>query len=174
GQNPGKIIQPYIQVVDGGTCEHTGLALHDIWRYFRHTWSNAYFTVPGRSMPILVRDAATAHHAVIGLAAISSPVVQIAERDQWMGWDTDTFLESIRETPTQKVAQWLSTRIDTQLHEIYLEDLLKDDILQPTALQQPTLEAVALLRADAERHRQKHHRTPLREVRQIERDNWTE
>lgn len=172
--NPSAVIQPYVQIVDSGKCEHTGLALHDIWRYFRHTWSNAYFTVPGRSMPILVRDAATAHHAVIGLAAISSPVVQIAERDQWMGWDTDTFLESIRETPTQKVAQWLSTRIDTQLHEIYLEDLLNDDILQPTALQQPTLEAVALLRADAERHRQKHHRTPLREVRQIERDNWTE
>ena len=33
-------------------------------------------------MPILIRDAATERHAIIGLAAISSPVVQIAERDQ--------------------------------------------------------------------------------------------
>ncbi|WP_219815087.1 MULTISPECIES: Druantia anti-phage system protein DruA [unclassified Rathayibacter] len=172
--DPSAVIQPYVQIVDSGECDYTGLALHDVWRYFRHTWSNAYFTVPGRSMPILVRDAATPHHAVIGLAAVSSPVVQIAERDQWMGWDTDAFLEATRERPTQKVAQWLSSRIETQLREIYVEDLLNDDVLQPTALQQPTPEAVALLRADAERHRQKHHRTPMREVRQIGRDDWTE
>ena len=71
-------------------------------------------------MPILVRDAATEHHAVIGLAAISSPVVQIAERDQWMGWDTDTFLESIRETPTQKVAQLaVHAASRRNSHEIY-------------------------------------------------------
>ena len=50
-------------------------------------------------MPILVRDAATPHHAVIGLAAISSPVVQIAERDTWMGWETDHFLREHRGEP---------------------------------------------------------------------------
>lgn len=172
--DPSHVIQPYVQIVDGSRCELTGLVLHDIWRYFRHTWSNAYFTVPGRSMPILIRDAATPHHAVVGLAAISSPVVQIAERDRWIGWDTDTFLEAIQKEPTLEVAQWLSARIDAQLNEIYLDDLLRDDVLQPTALEQPTPETIGLLRADAERHRQKHHRTPLREVRKIERDSWTE
>lgn len=171
-QSPGKVIRPYIQVVDGGTCEHTGFPLHDIWRYFRHTWSNAYFTVPGRSMPILVRDAATPHHAVIGLAAISSPVVQIAERDQWIGWDTDTFLTSVQSAPTDRVAAWLMGRITSQLSEVYVEDLLRDAVVQPTDLEHPTPEVVALLRADAERHRQKHHRTPLRDVRQMEKDPW--
>jgi hypothetical protein len=90
-------IQPYVQIVDSSTtCDITGFKLHDIWRYFRHTWSNAYSTVPGRSMPLLIRDAATEHHAVIGLAAISSPVVQIAERDTWMGWDTKQFDAAIQ------------------------------------------------------------------------------
>src|SRR5690606_20669236 len=67
------VIRPYVQIVDSSTCDLTGFKLHDIWRYFRHTWSNAYATVPGRSMPILIRDAATEFHTVIGLAAISSP-----------------------------------------------------------------------------------------------------
>lgn len=167
-------ISPYIQVVDGRKCDLTGFALHDIWRYFRHTWSNAYFTVPGRSMPVLIRDAATPHHAVIGLAAISSPVVQIAERDQWIGWDTDTFLEEVRKHPTTKVARWLVDRIDAQIGELYLEDLLRDNVIQPTDLRHPSQDVVALLRADAERHRQKHHRTLLRDVRQIEQDPWVE
>jgi hypothetical protein len=172
--HPETVIRPYIQIVDGGKCELTGFALHDIWRYFRHTWSNAYFTVPGRSMPILIRDAATPHHAVIGLAAISSPVVQIAERDQWIGWDTDTLLESVCAKPTDEIAAWLTERIDGQLSEIYLDDLLRDAVIQPTDLRHPTPDVIALLRADAERHRQKHHRSPLHAVRQIEQDSWQE
>ncbi|KAA0959978.1 DUF4338 domain-containing protein [Microbacterium sp. ANT_H45B] len=172
--DPSTVIRPYIQIVDGGKCDWTGYGLHDIWRYFRHTWSNAYFTVPGRSMPVLIRDAATPHHAVIGLAAISSPVVQIAERDQWIGWDTDTFLDDVRQAPSEKIASWIAGRVDTQLEEIYLDDLLAEDVLQPTDLQHPRSEAIALLRADAERHRQKHHRTPLSEVRQMEQDPWVE
>ncbi len=172
--HPETVIRPYIQVVDGGKCDLTGFALHDIWRYFRHTWSNAYFTVPGRSMPILIRDAATPHHAVIGLAAVSSPVVQIAERDQWIGWDTDTFLESVRAKPTDEIALWLTERIDGQLSEIYLDDLLRDAVIQPTDLRHPTPDVIALLRADAERHRQKHHRTPLHAARQIDQDSWQE
>lgn len=170
--DPNAVIKPYIQIVDGGKCEFTGFALHDIWRYFRHTWSNAYFTVPGRSMPVLVRDAATPHRAVIGLAAVSSPVVQIAERDHWIGWDTDTFLDAVRKEPTVEVGAWLLHRIGAQLNEIYIDDLLRDAVLQPTDLQHPSADAIALLRADAERHRQKHHRTPLRDVRQIAQDSW--
>jgi hypothetical protein len=166
-------IQPYVQVVDDSSCELTGFRLHDIWRYFRHTWSNAYASVPGRSMPILVRDAASAHHAVIGLAAISSPVVQIAERDTWMGWETDVVLEELRANPTAKVVRWLAKRIQFQQDEIYVEDLLKDGVIQPTDLSSPTDEVVARLKADAERHRQRHHRSAtIRELRNIGRDDW--
>jgi len=167
-----KVIRPYMQVVDGGRCELTGFNLHDIWRYFRHTWSNAYFTVPGRSMPLLIRDAATDHHAVIGLAAISSPVVQIAERDKWIGWDAEVFLKATLNEPTAEIAAWLLRRIDNQLSEIYVDDLLRDGIIQPTDFANPTTEVIAGLRADAERHRQKHHRTSRTEVRQIEGRPW--
>lgn len=168
-------IKPYVQVVDSSSCERTGFKLHDIWRYFRHTWSNAYATVPGRSMPILIRDAATEFHTVIGLAAISSPIVQIAERDHWMGWETDQFLEYLRAEPTDDGASWLAQRIEAQRSEIYLDDLLRDGILQPTDLVTPAPEAIARLRDDAERHRQRHHQTTtIREVRNIGRDAWVE
>jgi hypothetical protein len=171
-----EVIQPYVQIVDSSTtCELTGFNLHDIWRYFRHTWSNAYATVPGRSMPILIRDAATEFHAVIGLAAISSPVVQIAERDTWMQWDTKQFVAAVEATPTDKIARWLARRIKTQLSEIYVADLLRDGVLQPRDLKAPAQDVVARLRADAERHRAKHHRGgPIREVRNIETDAWVE
>ncbi len=169
-------IQPYVQVVDSASiCELTGFKLHDIWRYFRHTWSNAYSTVPGRSMPILIRDAATEYHAVIGLAAISSPVVQIAERDNWMGWDTKQFVGAIAAEPTAAVARWLARRIETQRDEIYVDDLLRDGVLQPGDLRKPSPDVVARLKADAERHRAKHHRAGvIREVRNIETDAWVE
>lgn len=170
------VIQPYVQIVDSSsTCDLTGFYLHDIWRYFRHTWSNAYSTVPGRSMPILIRDGATEHHAVIGLAAISSPIVQIAERDTWMQWDTRQFVAEIEAEPSDKVARWLARRIKAQRGEIYVEDLLRDGVLQPSDLKNPTPDVVARLRADAERHRGKHHRGgPIREVRNIETDAWVE
>jgi hypothetical protein len=169
-------IQPYVQIVDGtSVCALTGFKLHDIWRYFRHTWSNAYSTVPGRSMPILIRDAATEHHAIIGLAAISSPVVQIAERDGWIGWDTRTFIRSIEEHPTLDIARWMARRIAGQKQEIYAADFLRDGVLQPRDIDAPTPDAIARLRADGERHRAKHHRaSAIREVRNIERDSWVD
>ena len=174
--NAMDTIQPYVQIADRSSiCELTGFNLHDIWRYFRHTWSNAYSSVPGRSMPILIRDSATEHHTVIGLAAISSPVVQIAERDNWMQWDTKQFVAMVEADPTDKVARWLAHRIKTQLSEIYVDDLLRDGILQPNDLQVPTRDVVARLRTDAERHRAKHHRGSLiRDVRKIEAENWVD
>lgn len=175
-KDPGAVIRPYVQIVDtSSNCELTGFRLHDIWRYFRHTWSNAYSTVPGRSMPILVRDAATEYHAVIGLAAISSPVVQIAERDTWMQWDTKRFVARIEAEPSDKVARWLARRIKTQRCEIYVDDLLRDDVLQPGDLEAPSQDVVERLRNDAERHRAKHHRGgSIRAVRNIQMDAWVE
>lgn len=169
------VIEPYVQIVDDATCERTGFRLQDIWRYFRHTWSNAYSTVPGRSMPILVRDAATEFHTIIGIAAISSPVVQIAERDRWMGWETDQFIAATAEHPTAAVAKWFASRIKSQLEEIYTTDLLRDGIIEPSDLRQPSPEVIARLRADAERHRRRHHRNSVvRQVKNLELDAWVE
>lgn len=170
-----SVIRPYVQVVDDSTCALTGFRLQDIWRYFRHTWSNAYSSVPGRSMSILVRDAATPHHAVIGIAAVSSPIVQIAERDNWIGWQTDIFVQDLREHPTEKLACWVAERIQVQQDGIYVCDLLRDGVLQPSDLTRPTEDAIARLTADAERHRQRHHRSAsIREFRGIRRDDWLE
>src|SRR4051812_28501983 len=47
--------------------EFTGLRLMDVWRYFRHTWTNQYTSVPGRTMVFLVRDRASENHPVIGI-----------------------------------------------------------------------------------------------------------
>ncbi|MBR7829899.1 DUF4338 domain-containing protein [Actinospica sp. MGRD01-02] len=172
---PQAVIKPYVQVVDSSVCELTGFRLHDIWRYFRHTWSNAYSTVPGRSMPILIRDRATKHHAVIGLAAISSPVVQIAERDAWMGWETDKFLAEIEASPTERVGRWLAQRVQIQIDEIYKADLVEDGVLDPGLNIDEVPAAVARLKADSERYRQKHHRaSSVRAVRNIETDSWVE
>ena len=74
-------IDPYVQVLSrGDRCDHTGLRLLDMWRYFRHTWTNQLASTPGRTMLILVRDSAAPFHPVIGIAAIGSAVIQIAER----------------------------------------------------------------------------------------------
>lgn len=166
-------IKPYVQIVDDSTCALTGFRLQDIWRYFRHTWSNAYASVPGRSMSILIRDAATPFHAVIGLAAVSSPIVQIAERDTWIGWETDTFVQSLSDEPTEKAARWVASRIDVQQDGIYVQDLLRDGVVQPSDLTAPTEDAIARLKADAERYRQRHHRSAsIRQVRSIDRGDW--
>ena len=53
-------VDPYLQFVtsENAACAFTGLRLMDIWRYFRHTWTNQYTSVPGRTMMFLVRDRA--------------------------------------------------------------------------------------------------------------------
>ena len=173
-EDPNTVIQPYVQIVDESRCEWSGFRLHDIWRYFRHTWANSYATVPGRSMPILIRDAATKHHAVIGLAALSSPVVQIAERDSWMGWDTQRFFEAIENDPTDKVAAWIVERIKTQVDEIYIADLVEENLLQPRSSLRNTVETVTRLKSDAKRYRDKHHRASNIRVARGSGDDWVE
>ena len=69
-----EVIDPYLQFVDDAEyCELTGLRLQDIWRYFRHTWTNQYTSTPGRSMGFLVRDRAREFHPVIGIGSLGSP-----------------------------------------------------------------------------------------------------
>jgi hypothetical protein len=170
-----EAIDPYVQIVDESHCELSGFRLQDIWRYFRHTWSNAYSTVPGRSMPILVRDASTAFHTIIGIAAISSPVVQIAERDKWIGWETDQFIAATAEQPTARAARWFAARIASQLSEIYTADLLRSGVIEPSDLRSPTPDLIGALALDAERHKLRHHRnTVVRRVKSLPVGAWIE
>lgn len=153
-----EAIRPYLQILEGNErCEHTGLALREVWRYFRHTWSNAYQSVPGRTMMILVRDAAADDHPVIGLAALSSPPVQIHERDEWIGWAPTVFLESVKQSPTRKIALWLDRTVEAAIDETLTSDLIEDALLTRSELRAPTTEVVQRLRDEGRRARDRHH-----------------
>ena len=113
GDALSDVIKPYLQFVDTGKrCEFTGHYLKDIWRYFRHTWTNQYTSIPGRSMQILVRDSAAPNHPVMGIASIASPIIQISQRDKWLGWHPEAFIKRLKDEPSTKLARWLATTVD--------------------------------------------------------------
>jgi hypothetical protein len=143
-------IQPYLQVIDDEErCVHTGLMLREIWRYFRHTWATPYRSTPGRSMMVLVRDAAAPWHPVIGIAALSSSAAQIAARDAWIGWSQDQVEATLTQEPSDDWARWLRRTMDEALSELYVQDLLEDGVLLPSHLRLATDEALEALRAEA-------------------------
>jgi hypothetical protein len=157
GNSLSSVIQPYVQFVDPkARCEHTGIRLMDIWRYFRHTWTNQYTSVPGRSMLLLVRDAAAPNHPVMGIAALSSPIIQISERDKWIGWHPDIFLDRVRNSPSLKLARWIVNIVDNAIDEIYKTDLLKVGLLTRWRLKNPKEGDVKSLRAYATEQRKRH------------------
>lgn len=153
------VIAPYLQFIeDEAVCEHTGLRLVDVWRYFRHTWTNAYKSTPGRTMLVLVRDAAAPMHPVMGIAALSSPAVQISVRDDWLGWSARVAIERMQKSPNIHYARWACCIVDQALAEIYAEDFLEDDLLTPAELRRPTDSTLARLRDEERGQREKHNR----------------
>ncbi|HWB02956.1 MAG TPA: Druantia anti-phage system protein DruA [Verrucomicrobiales bacterium] len=156
-----SVVQPYVQVADSSaTCKHTGLNLFDIWRYFRYTWVNPYQTVPGRSIALLVRDAAAPNHPVIGIAALGSAVVHQTARDELIGWQTDTFLERLRKSPTRRMAQWLLSTVQRFIDEVYIVDLLSDDTLRKVDLKKPDAALIAKLESEAALEKNRHFKRP--------------
>jgi hypothetical protein len=154
------VVDPYLEFVtsDEATCSWTGLRLMDIWRYFRHTWTNQYTSVPGRTMMFLVRDRAAACHPVVGIGALSSPVMQIRERDAWIGWQPDTFLEGLRTKPTDELAEWLGSTLNSAIDEIYVDDLREDGIISTRDVTVPDEKAIERLLRDSAEQRRWHHR----------------
>src|SRR5687767_639938 len=153
------IIDPYVQVVSSRErCMYTGLRLGDIWRYFRLTWTNQYTSTPGRTLLILVRDRAAAFHPVVGIAALGSAVVQIRERDDWIGWQSHTLLTDLAERPSLRMARWVVQRLQVGLSELYLDDLVEDGLYWPSLWQSPSEEAIERLLKEADVRRRDHHR----------------
>jgi hypothetical protein len=153
------VIDPYVQVVNGGErCAHTGLRVGDIWRYFRHTWTNQYTSTPGRMLMVLLRDRAAPFHPIVGIAALGSAIVQIRERDDWIGWQPDTFMDELANNPSLRMARWVVQRLDAALGELYLDDLIKDGLYWPSLWESPSLEAVERLLKEADARRRDHHR----------------
>ena len=155
-------IKPYIQFVERDAyCEHTGLRLMDIWRYFRHTWVNSYKSVPGRSMMILIRDAAVENHPVVGIACLASSVVQQSSRDKWIGWDSESAIEHFRtSTNPKRDAVWLIGEIGRFIKSIYLKDLLDSGLIIRPDLRKPTPQIIERLLKDSERAIKHHRRYP--------------
>ncbi len=169
------VLAPEIQVVEtGAVCTETGMLLTDIWRYFRHTWANPYSTVPGRTMQILVRDTSRPFHPVIGLVALSSPVVQIGVRDQWIGWDTETLLKRMQMEPTVAMAQWLKTRLLEWRTAIWTKDLLLDELLPTDELDWAQEQVVATLRLDALSAGARHRDSRSPELARARESSWEE
>ncbi len=167
------IIDPYLQFVEGEQrCERTGLRLQDIWRYFRHTWTNQYVSTPGRTMAFLVRDRSQVNHPVIGIGALGSPIVQIKERDAWLGWHPDAFLEFVTESPSAQLGAWLNKTIETAISEIFVADLYAEELLTARDLREPKEEVIARLIAYGEDQREKHHR--FVNSSNMKRDLWRE
>jgi Domain of unknown function (DUF4338) len=154
------IVVPYLQFVSSEheICRFTGFRLMDIWRYFRHTWTNQYQSVPGRMMMFIVRDRAAPFHPVVGIGALSSPVVQIRERDSWIGWNPEVFIARLRAEPTIALANWLVAVVDTAIEEIYCDDFFEDGILTQQDLKKPDTAAIGRLLDDSLQRRQLHHR----------------
>jgi hypothetical protein len=148
-------IQPYMQVIsEDDRCEWTGLRLNDIWRYFRYTWLTPARSVPGRSMNILFRDAAITPHPVIGIASLSSAIVQQSQRDRSIGWDKSSVLGEIESSPTDALAQWLEQALTESLDGIYTGDLVTADEIADPSLE--LIERLTKLGADEMRKHQVH------------------
>lgn len=154
-----EVVDPYLEFVDGTTrCIHTGLRLQDIWRYFRHTWTNQYVSTPGRSMAFLVRDRAVPGHPVMGIGALGSPIVQIRERDAWIGWHPDAFMEVVSESPSPDLGTWLRKTIAATINDIYTDDFVEDQLIAPRDIRSPAEPVIARLIEYGETQRELHHR----------------
>lgn len=152
------IVQPYIQFVrTSSKCAITGFMLQDIWRYFRHTWSTPYESVPGRSMMFLVRDAAAASHPVMGIGALSSAAVQLDARDRFIGWLGEELIADCQSTTDPQYADWVLKTLDKSLKGIYRQDFLEKGILParlPKHVPQPIIVTLQKL---AEKARHEHY-----------------
>lgn len=130
------IVDPQIEVCDETSrCSETGIRLLDIWRYFRHTWSLEYRSMPGRQVPVLVRNRARPGRPVMGIAMLASPVLRTKPRDRWIGWTPDAFFARIAasEWDGQEAVRALVDQIDTSIAGIRWDDLASpDEIAQPT------------------------------------------
>jgi hypothetical protein len=173
GQKSKDIIRPYLQVISGSEdrCQLTGFALNDIWRYFRYTWTNPPTSVPGRTIKFLVRDRAASYHPVIGLGALSSPIVQLTPRDKFLGWTAEEFLAEIHKGPDEKYWLWANNTLNSRLNEIHIEDLLREEVVSLDQFEHPDKEVTLTLTKASDENRIKHGNHPAGYLRRPITDN---
>ena len=150
-----NIIDPYIQAVgdtsDAKICEHTGLKLTDIYRYFRYTWATPSNTIPARTMKFLVRDAACEFHPIIGIFALSNAAPQLTKRDDNIGWSNKKFIDRIRSKPTKGTINFLLEQIELLINSIRFDDFLAERLIKPSDLRVPNQQAIEELELKAKK-----------------------
>ena len=155
-----QTIDPYIQIVKTGVvCERTGFELSDIWRYFRHTWATVYSSSVGRELKVLIRDRATPHHAVIGIATMVSPR-HLVHVDRWVGWEKRNFLTQLDENPTASWAKWIDKSLTELIGDLHVDDFVTDRLIRQTQIAKPTKDVIGRLEKEAEEERAAHRLYP--------------
>jgi hypothetical protein len=158
GKTLADVVRPYIQFVHSApTCAITGLELQDIWRYFRHTWSNPYESVPGRSMLFLVRDGAAPNHPIMGIGAISSAAVQLDSRDRFIGWLGEDVIAECQRNPNPEYVDWALATVDKVLKGFYRQDFLEKGLLPAKLPKLLSKQAIAKLQKLAGHSRDEHY-----------------
>ncbi|NMN57684.1 hypothetical protein FHT36_001581 [Xanthobacter sp. SG618] len=161
----GRLFDPVVEICEAGAkCPDTGLALTDIWRYFRHTWAHEYRATPGRQMLVLIRNAARPLRPIMGIAMLASPVMRLACRDMWIGWLRDAAQNHVQTGRWDAAALGaaLSGRVSDSLQGIRSDDLVTGkEIRWPSEavclrLEQRAAGAAAARAAQLRRHFEEH------------------
>jgi hypothetical protein len=143
-------IQPYIQEASSSEkCPFTGIILSDMWRYFRHTWSTEYRSIPGRKINLIIRDAAAEDHPVIGILALTSPVLNLNVRDEALGLSLKKIEEHFRALPTIRASEELESVLKKALDDIFINDLLENQIISMADLNYPNDQVIKKLEKDS-------------------------
>jgi hypothetical protein len=130
----GLVDPVVVECDDVSRCPETGIRLMDLWRYFRHTWSLEYRSIPGRQIPILIRNRARPKQPVIGIAMLASPVLRTKSRDAWIGWTLESFVAKIQDGTwsAKRALRALAARIEANLANIRFDDLASaEEIAHP-------------------------------------------
>ena len=126
-------------------CPYSGLRLADIWRYFRLTWSSELKSVPGKSFPILIRNAARPNKPIIGIAMLRSAALSDEARDDHIGWfNESTIRQKIykKEIKVEFVVEQMLKVLDEQINQLRCDDF---EFLNKNLLKEPNDDVIKKL-----------------------------
>ena len=126
-------------------CPYTGLKLKDIWRYFRLTWSSELKSVPGKSLPILIRNAARPNKPIMGIAQLRSAALADTARDTMIGWVNEEELRKkiySKELDIDFVVKCLLSSVEEEIQLIKVDDF---NFISKKVLKNPDQQTINLL-----------------------------
>jgi hypothetical protein len=147
-----SLIKPYLVLVDSNKCDSfTGIRYGDIWRYFRLLWAIPNTPSPGRKLFYLIRDAAQENHPIMAIAALSNAALQVRDRDDYIGWTTESILNRIRiflknesEEEIESIISLMEHHIEKGLSDIDTRGMIDlEDISKPTNITLQKLQSLA-------------------------------